>query len=180
MAMRAFISIDLDPRIIDAIKPFQAGIEATKAQMTPVKPAQMHISLKFLGEIGDEQAAKVSAMLDGLGGGPFDVPISGTGAFPSRNFVRVVWVGAQCDRLDALADRLLDELEKLGFAREEFTGHVTVARIKNVTDRKKLSEVLDEWATKEFGVQKATAIRLKKSTLTPQGPIYETVHEAKL
>ncbi|RLG42822.1 MAG: RNA 2',3'-cyclic phosphodiesterase, partial [Thermoproteota archaeon] len=103
----------------------------------------------------------------------------GVGAFPSMSRPRVIWVGVEEGREELV--RLMrwvdSRLRRLGFPREdrEPHPHLTIARVKWLRDRESLKRVLSSLLSTDFGEIEVREIRLKKSTLTPKGPIYETL-----
>ena len=107
--------------------------------------------------------------------------MKGTGAFPKPKFPRVVWIGTDDNgrnMLIQLSKKVEKMLEPLGFFSEKpFKPHITVFRIK-----KKIGDItkeLDNHKTIDFGIQEVTSIKLKKSELTPDGPIYSDLEEIK-
>jgi len=174
--MRAFIAIDLPAELKDKIASFQA--ELKKADVFKgkfVEKENLHLALKFIGEISDKDMAKISKSLEGLSKKHkgFVLSLKGIGAFPSKDYIRVIWIGV--DKGGSEAKALHDDINKALKSKEsrEFVGHLTLARVKAVLDKKKLTEFLDE--NKEFGSFAVKSIKLMKSELTKQGPKYETI-----
>ncbi len=184
MAFRAFISADL-PRL-DRLEPVMAELRASGAPLKLVKLEQVHLTLKFLG---DTEEALVPRLVEAMrrsaeGIAPFTVRVAGTGAFPNLRRMRVLWVGLEGGQpLVEIARRLEAETEPLGYPREgrDFSPHVTLARVRegggNLDAARRILEAHAADAYGEFPVDR---IRLKKSVLTPQGPIYSTVEEVLL
>ena len=170
--MRAFVAVEItNQSLLEGIKKFQLDINI-KAK--PVKLDIIHFTLLFLGEISEEVSTKVQEALHSIRFSPFDVKFTGVGAFPKAKFPRVVWIGTDSsggEKLTNLAKKVEDALLPLGFKSDKaFKPHITVFRVKN-----KIGDISDDLAkfnTREFGVQKITEIKFKKSTLKPEGPIY--------
>jgi 2'-5' RNA ligase len=156
--VRTFIAIDLAPEVTERMRGPQGTLAGCRARLSLVKPASIHITLKFLGEI-DERA------LAGVKGNPPSSP-------------RVIWCevrdGGGCRRLFELVE---DALAPLGIPREKraYTPHATLARVKRFDPS--LIPPLKSLGAGEFGSCPVRSIRLKKSTLTPEGPIYEDLLE---
>ena len=173
--MRCFIALEISGEIkgkLEKVKR-ELGIDGLKL----VEPENTHLTLKFLGEVEEEQVENVKKALDGLARNSFSMKVQGIGVFPKPEFVRVVWAGAESEELKQLAEDLNEALAKLGFKQESFTGHVTLARVKKKVD---LSSFITSHEKDEFGESKISRIILKNSTLTPKGPVYEDVYEVKL
>jgi len=169
--MRAFVAVEIaDENVLDSIKRLQGEI---KVDAKPVETKNMHFTLLFLGEISDDMAAKVSEQLRTIQFSPFELSFEGVGAFPKPRFPRVIWVGTGsdgADRLVQLAKSVVEKLGVLGFrADKPFKPHVTIFRVKNSTD---VTDQLSRHSAAKFGTLRVSELKLKKSVLTPQGPIY--------
>jgi 2'-5' RNA ligase len=171
--MRAFIGIEIAS---------DAEIEKVLAEMKrlglrTVAKENLHINIKFLGEVSEEQAGGIKNVLDSAAGfGGFEIELKDIGAFPDSSFIRVVWIGVKSDKVTALAKMLEDGLERLGFNKEtSYIPHITLARVAKRVEG--LNRLLGE---KDFGRQKIGEVHLIKSTLGPSGPIYEKIHSVKL
>jgi 2'-5' RNA ligase len=111
--------------------------------------------------------------------------MKGIGFFPSPSNIRVVWAGVEegNEEMVKLAKNIENTMRKFGFKREKsFAAHATIARVKKITthDKKKLVYALEPHMNKDFGWMDVTDFRLKKSVLTPKGPIYSDVEVLKL
>ena len=175
--VRAFLAIDLDddlkPKINKIIKEFKK----IDTRIKYVELLNLHLTLKFFGDI-DTEGLKIlektiADVLDDFK--PFDIKIKGCGAFPNTNRIKVIWVGIDDDRLlKDLHDRLDEEFTRLGFDKDKkFSTHLTIGRMKSGKNKNQVKETIEEFSDFEIGEMKVTQISFKKSTLTPQGPIYE-------
>ncbi len=171
--MRLFLAIDLPDKIKeDIVKLYPKLRKAVYGKF--VEKENLHITLFFFGEVTPKEKEKIVATLKEIEYPTFKVRIKDLGAFPNENNPRVVWLGVSSNYLYELV-RIIDErLETIGFKRDkEFKGHITLVRVKSLLNRAYwrglLSTFKEEWKieVKEF--------KLMKSTLTPNGPIYETV-----
>jgi 2'-5' RNA ligase len=114
---------------------------------------------------------------------PFEIRLKGTGAFPNMRKINVIWIGLERgqEELAGISRSLESHLRKLGFSQDKkgFSPHVTIARLRSGRNKDAVADLLLELKEKSYGSMMAPAIRLKKSVLTPQGPIYSTIFEVK-
>ena len=182
MSLRAFIAVDVEDEVVlTRIREFQALLAGTGASLKLVEPQNIHITLWFLGNITPRMAERIYERMRDLSFRPFTVELTGVGAFPSPGRPRVIWagIGRGEEELRSLYEQLKPALRKLGFRPDPkgFKPHVTVARVKRQSPE--LVKVLMENAGLSFGTFRAEEVRLKKSTLTPRGPIYTTLYAVK-
>ena len=179
--IRAFLAIDLDddlkPKINDIIKEFKK----IDTRIKYVDLANLHLTLKFFGDIDVEGIGlleeKISNVVSEFK--PFDIEIKSCGAFPNNNHIKVIWVGIDDDRLlKELHDKLDVEFSKLGFDKDKkFSSHLTIGRMKSAKNKDKVKSAIESFGDVDIGSMKVEKITLKKSTLTPSGPIYEDIRE---
>lgn len=175
--IRAFLAIDIDedlkPKIYRIIKQFKE----IDANIKYVELENLHLTLKFFGDIDTNGLGLLEKAIKNAVGGfePFTIKISACGAFPNKNHIKVIWVGIDDDTiLKDLHDRLDDEFSKIGIDKDKrFSTHLTIGRMKSAKNKNKVKSVIEECEEIEIGEMEVNAISLKKSTLTPQGPIYE-------
>lgn len=181
--MRAFIAIELPKNIKASLTGLQEELKTSGADIKWVEPENIHLTLKFLGEIDEIVFNKVIKILGdiGLDINPFQLSICSLGAFPKINFPRVIWVGVDKGDIEVkkIAKGLQEKIAKIGIPGEDraFSSHITIGRVRSIRNREKLISDLGKLAADfaekypaEFSVTKIT---LFKSTLTPKGPIYE-------
>ena len=183
--VRAFISIDIEePSVVQRLVWLRDLFVQTGAPMKPVEDHNLHITLRFLGEIPSSLVEDIHVnVLSRLRFKRFKIRLVGVGAFPSVTRPRVIWVGVTegSDVLQELCRSIEGGLRRLGFRpeREEFVPHVTLARIKGSRNIDKVVKLLNEYADYEVGEITVESVRLKQSILTPRGPIYRTLREVK-
>lgn len=187
--MRSFIAIELPEITRDSLSRIQEELKASAADVKWVKPENIHLTLKFLGEIDADQLSKINLILEAVAKEKksFSLRLSSLGAFPKVDYPRVIWVGIdQGERqTQELAKTLEEKIEKLGIPKEDraFSSHITIGRVKSSLGRDKLVSSLKGLQgyfkdnPQEFTVNKIT---LFKSTLVPAGPIYEAIKEVSL
>ena len=178
--MRAFVSVDCDP-LADEIRERQDPLRDV-AGLRLVDPANTHVTLKFLGDV---PTGRVSAVREALseavastGLAPFDLRLGGYGAFPSSDYISVVWLGVQSggSELTRLQEAVETRLVELGFDAEDhdFTPHVTIARMDHAAGKDHVQRLLGEPATGTTAMR-VEHVSLTESTLTKEGPVYSTV-----
>jgi len=187
--IRAFIAIELPEKIISHIKTVQDGIKSCKINAGWVNPKNIHLTLKFLGNIKREDTEKVTgAMTQAVkeflltqGNQHISLSAKGIGVFPNIKKARVIWIGLKGDTFQLIGlQKILDNnLEKSGFPKEErdFKAHLTLARIKDKIDPEKLAEAMKKFGEAESDTFEVDKIILFKSDLKPGGAVYTKLAE---
>jgi len=170
--MRTFVAIEVNNKdVLNSIHKIQAELNI-KAK--PVELHNMHFTVQFLGEVSEDMVRKISGALSSLEFSPFPISFASIGVFPKKpNFPRVIWVGTNdgVNELEKLAEVIRLKLSQLGFSPDKkFKPHVTIFRVKNKIED--VSDKLEKFSSYCFGKQTVSEIKLKKSELTPNGPIY--------
>ncbi len=179
--MRCFIAVDIAEDIRNRLGTLQRQLtETTKIRHSDVKwvhPEQMHLTLKFLGEVPDSEIVHVCQITEQTAARhrPFDLDIEGVGHFGGRS-ARVVWVGTGngCQELAALQSDLEQMLDTAGWARDArpFSAHLTLGRVKIPQAGFALAQAVQEHKDLSFGTTAIKEIIVYESHLSPQGPIY--------
>jgi len=169
--MRTFVAIEVsDQGVLNSISQVQAELNI-KAK--PVEIHNMHFTVQFLGEVSEEVVRKISNELSSLEFTPFSVSFVGVGVFPKSSSPRVIWIGTNegVGELEKLAEMIRMKLSQLGFQPDKkFKPHVTIFRVKKKIEN--VSNELQKFSMYSFGKQVISEVKLKKSELTPNGPIY--------
>ncbi|SDA46888.1 RNA 2',3'-cyclic phosphodiesterase [Methanobrevibacter millerae] len=182
--IRAFLAIDLDDDLKPKINKVMREFKKIDAHIKYVDLQNLHFTLKFFGDIDTEGidliASKVEKVINDFDS--FNIKIKGCGAFPNKNRIKVIWVGLDEDEiLKDLHDKLDNEFNEIGFDLDrKFSSHLTIGRMKSAKGKDKVKKTIEEYADVDIGTMKVNAITLKKSTLTPSGPIYEDLIEFRL
>jgi 2'-5' RNA ligase len=182
--MRLFVSIDLDG-LGEEVAAVQQPLRG-QGGLRPIDPEQAHVTLKFLGDVAEERVPAIvealEAAVDEAGVAPFEAAFGGYGVFPSPEYIRVVWLGVTSggEEMTALAEAVESRLTDIGFSPERhgFTPHVTLARMDHAGAKDRVQSLLAE--TPSADRLAVSEIRLTESTLTPDGPRYETVARVRL
>ncbi|RME25966.1 MAG: RNA 2',3'-cyclic phosphodiesterase [Deltaproteobacteria bacterium] len=186
--IRAFIAVHLPGKLLDRVAELRAALEPHqgRARIKWVRPGNMHITLKFLGEIATASVEPLGrALRKELGAvRPFDIELAGCGSFPPRGRPRVLWVGVRegAERLKELAERVEDACAGLGFARESrpFRAHLTLARVKDSRGIERLTRAMEQQAGFVAGRCRCDVVYLIKSELRPEGPRYTVLDTVAL
>lgn len=181
-SIRSFIAFDMNNgAVLRKITGAQNLLVKTGASLKLVKPENIHITMRFLGNITLPLVDRIFEEMKNVQFIPFDVKIQGVGVFPHLRYPRVAWVGITegADQMRSVSSQLEPRLRKLGFAPDHkgFSPHLTIARVKSGRNKAELVECISENANSEFGVIKAECLRLKRSNLTSKGPVYSTLKE---
>jgi len=185
-AIRAFIAIEIPEAVRPDLERVQAGLKGPFIRASWVSPKNIHLTLKFLGDIPPDSAAALNERMAEAGRGisPLSLFASGVGAFPGPRRPRVLWVGlgGDLDRLERLHRGLEAEMGRAGFPPEgrPFRAHLTVARVKAVEDPAALEEALRRLSGFRSPPFSAVEMVLFRSELTPSGPIYTRLYRAGL
>jgi 2'-5' RNA ligase len=179
--IRSFLAVELTPelraKIADLLGRLQKGAQFTGAHPVWVKPENVHLTLKFLGQTDDAQRLAVTAAMRAAARrhGPHVVRIKGLGVFPSERAPRVLWVAVKrCDPLLALQRDVEAAVEPLGWPPEgrAFSPHLTLARIKSQRRSQALMSVVESHSRWEIGDWPIREVVLFQSMLHPSGSIY--------
>jgi 2'-5' RNA ligase len=171
--MRTFIAVEISEEARGNITKIQKELPSDKIKI--VNPELIHITLKFLGETDEKKIPEMKKALASIKFSPIMLKCKGAGVFPNPNFIKVVWVGVTGNMLkdlEELSKTIEIKMMDLGFEKNDypFSPHITIGRPRSKVE---ISEFLEKYKDVDFGSFTVTKIKLKKSTLTPKGPIYE-------
>jgi len=187
--IRTFIAIELPETVISHIRTVQDGIKSCKINAGWVSPSNIHLTLKFLGNISRGDTEKIACAMNEAVKEFFltqenqhiSLSAKGIGVFPNIKKARVIWIGLRGDtfQLIGFQKSLDNHLEKSGFPKEErpFKAHLTLARIKDKIDPEKLAEAMKRFGEAESDTFVADKIILFKSDLKPGGAVYTKLAE---
>jgi 2'-5' RNA ligase len=172
--MRVFIALDLPREGINEIERIQELIKKKNLFMGKFTEGEnLHLTLKFLGEISDEKIIEVRKRLKDVKFDSFDAELGEVGIF-ARKFIRIIWIKLNdAGRLQKEIDKKLDGLFEPEF---RFMSHITLARVKKVGDKKGLIDYIKNIKVKKIKFR-VKDFFLKKSELKPEGPVYEDLEE---
>jgi 2'-5' RNA ligase len=174
--LRAFTALEVSGQVLDSLVSFQDEIRATGADVKLVEKENLHFTVKFLGEITEAQAAESKSKLQGLALKGAEVEVRGAGAFPTPSRPRVVWAGVRPEHeglVIPIANAVISSLEGIGERDDRpFRAHITLGRVRSGRNAGQLAELLTRNHDRVFGTVRLSALKLKSSVLTPNGPVY--------
>ena len=188
--IRSFIAIELPDELKSALARLQAQMKSTT--QAPVKwadPYAIHLTLKFLGNIGIDKIDEITRAIESAARGipPFHLEVKRLGVFPNPRRVQIAWVGisGEVDHLSQLQQHIESNLARLGFAPESraFTPHLTLARLRDrasLDERQSFGQLIAGTSfEKVFGFN-VDSIDLMRSQLTREGAVYSRIGSVKL
>lgn len=181
-SIRSFMAFDIENDTVrNRLAKAQAMLFQTGADVKLVETENIHVTMRFLGDINVGMVEKIFGEMKKIQFAPFDAHIKCLGVFPDLRYPRVVWAGITegADQLRSVFNQLEPQLRGLGFAPDSkgFSPHLTIARVRSGRNKAQLAEFVTKNADYEFGIIKAECLRLKKSALSPKGPTYSTLKE---
>jgi RNA 2',3'-cyclic 3'-phosphodiesterase len=184
---RLFVAVDLpaDVRVRVAAYARELRLQMHGAPVSWTKPENLHLTVKFLGDVDQRMFDNVIRALAtaGTSVSPFHLSITGTGVFPATRKPKVLWLGVSdpAGRLGATATALDDALSRLGSAKEDrvFSPHLTLGRIRDAANGREVAQkhLMRDFDPAEFYV---TEIVLYESQLSRAGSVYTPISKAKL
>jgi len=169
--MRLFIAFDISEEAKQILKDIQKNLNI---KATFVK--EFHLTLKFLGEVEESKVDSIIQELSKIKFDSFIASLSDIGVFPDRKYVKVVWIGLEShDKICALQKAVDGATNKFGISMDkDFIPHLTLARVKFLENKQEFLVAVDNIKVpkSEF---KVDSFKLMKSTLTPQGPVYDVL-----
>ncbi len=184
MKIRCFIAVKVPDIICRNIYNLQQQLMESSVNVRWVHPQNFHLTLRFLGNIDDEQKQEIIEALKILENfKPFALNFAGVGGFPHEGKLRVIWVGVGRghNELISIHRAIEDALKIINFPEDKkpFHPHLTIGRVKDPKNTRPLRLAMENqrhFSTPDFSISSAT---LFKSQLTPSGPVYTTLDEFK-
>jgi 2'-5' RNA ligase len=184
--IRAFVAVNLDEPLRAALAQAQARLRQVPADVSWTLPGNIHLTLKFLGEIGERGVERVGHTLEKAAAShaPFTARVGGFGVFPPKGPPRVVWAGMTegAGALVSLQASVERALAALGFPREgrPFRPHVTLGRVRSPRNAAALVEAVAALGGGDLGTVAVTHVDLMRSQLHPKGSIYTVLRSIPL
>jgi len=185
--VRLFIAVEVeDAKVLREILRFRDQILtcAKGGGIKAVEDENIHLTIRFIGEVPEDLLPSIENCLKLCSSvSEFKMVIKGAGVFPDLSKPRVVWVGIEegvneLRQLRRIIDGCLRNI--VSPERQEFVPHITVARIKGNVDKVCLMSLINENKDTVFGEYIVTSVKLKRSILRPQGPLYIDLKSIKL
>jgi 2'-5' RNA ligase len=184
MAIRTFLALDLDASLRDRLAAAARALPEAGSKIRWVAPENLHVTLKFLGDVPETDVADVCNAIGELAGRvePFDFDVSHLCCIPPGGKVRMVWADVRepTGRMASVFEQAETALSRLGFPRERrgFRPHITLGRVKFTRNAAGLRAAAAQYADTLFGSQHAGEIVVYRSELTPRGSIYTPLARA--
>ncbi len=184
--IRTFIAFKLPEKIVFSISNVQERLKSYRLKIRWVKPENIHLTLKFLGDIKTSDTETIGEAIyeSAKQYAPISLTAKGIGAFPGIQRPRVVWVGisGQLNTLFGLQKTLDEKLEAMGFPKEKrpFKGHLTLGRVKGRIEPKRFHTALRDLGGYESESFVADTVFLYKSELKTTGAVYTNLFGVSL
>jgi 2'-5' RNA ligase len=185
--LRTFVAVEIGPEVRKAATELIKKFRALRADVKWVEPHNLHITLKFLGEVPEPQTEEICQVVTAVAAetAPFEFELRGAGVFPHLGRPRTIWlgVGEGHEALVALHRQIDKALAKLGFAAESRPPepHLTIGRVRSggpaITE---LGTLLLSHANFSVGKTTARDVVVFSSLLEQVGPTYEALGRAEL
>jgi len=178
--IRSFIAIDLPIQLLEQIIQLQKElIPATRDFVRWTRPENIHLTLKFLGDVDKEKLLQAKRLLDEIkfDHTPFILCMEGYGVFPNKKQPRIIWVGfEESQSILVLVSQINTKLQTLGIEPEirPYKPHLTIGRVRQISNAYQ-NKVLDESLSSAKRIVNSfsvTEFKIYKSMLTPDGPKY--------
>lgn len=184
--VRAFIAIEMPHTVMEVLERSRRVLQHAGISLRWVRPENVHLTLRFLGDISTDAINEVRNALEKTGSccSPFSLQVKGGGVFPGPARPRVVWLGIEGDvgGLKNVYKNLTGFLVMHGFPAEKrpFRGHLTIGRVKGRLETGRLLSALELLMPEESPPFTADRLCLFKSDLTPQGAVYSALARVRL
>jgi len=182
--MRCFIAIELPENIRSALSYIEGKLKKTNADIRWVKPENIHLTLKFLGNVGDATVKKIIELMEKSCRryNPFYLEIKGVGMFPDKRYPRVLWVGVIDNNiLKTLQKDIDDSMATIGFEKDKrFNAHLTLGRFRSSKGKDAILDAIRELEGDICGTIEVKSISLMESILHPEGARYTKITEVPL
>ncbi|MFB6089126.1 MAG: RNA 2',3'-cyclic phosphodiesterase [Candidatus Aenigmatarchaeota archaeon] len=179
--MRSFLGIGISENLKGKCTKIQEEIKKTGANVKLVERNNLHWTVKFLGEISNEETDILKEIMKKTVKNikPIKVTANGLGTFPNLNYMKTIWVGVSQneDKFIEILEKVNKKLEKNGFKKDkhEIKPHITLARVKTGKNKEELKKILHKMKHVNVGEMKINKIHLYESVLKPSGPTYNKI-----
>lgn len=187
--VRTFVAVEICDSARRAAAKLIAALAAAGADVKWVEPHNLHLTLKFLGDVALKETSRVCEAVKQAAAElePFEFTLAGAGAFPNPQRPRTVWVGGNCEEENPEAMTLLHaqietRLAKLGFRKDgrRFQPHLTVGRVRGGGAMAELARLIKENAATPMGITTVREVVVFSSQLGREGPTYQAIGRASL
>jgi 2'-5' RNA ligase len=186
MPIRTFLALDIVEDTRRRLVKAAGEMDAPGSKINWVAPANLHVTLNFLGQVPDERAHAVCEIAQAVAGQyePFEFRVAGIKVVPPHGPLRMIWadVAEPTGQLIKLQADLSDAFAGLGLREEAraYKPHITLARVKFIKDPHHLRDIASQYAQQDFGAQHAEEVTIYTSHRGPEGSIYTPIAHAEL
>lgn len=176
---RVFTAIDIEGGKV--LKELENVRDTIDLGFTKIPGEKMHLTLQFFEDINQQQIRKVEKSLRNIEIDPFKAEIKGVGAFPSEDYIRVVWAGMKSHEVfDLQKQAKVHDVPSEN--HDEFKPHVTFLRVDDVSGKRKekLKKSIQEFKEYSFGTVEVNSVKVFESELKPSGSEYTVLSEHEL
>jgi 2'-5' RNA ligase len=184
--LRAFVAVEIPPGLLESLAAVQGELRRRGVQARWTRPENLHLTLRFLGDVPAERVANLATALRSAvaGHSGFRLTSAGIGVFPGLRRPRVLWAGLRGATADLarLQQEIEERLEAIGFPREarDFHGHLTLGRFDERVSAGLVADAIAAYASASFGSFDVREVVLFQSDLQPRGPVYAALARAPL
>ena len=180
--VRAFVAVEVpECEAKNGILGFMRTISESGADLKLVEPQNIHITLRFLGEVTVSKLESIKAELSKISFNTFNVPLLGVGVFPDYRHINIIWVAIDEGNVGIvdLYGKTTNALRRAGMPPDVrgLNPHITIARVRSGKNKEGLSKTISGSMGLEFGTFHVDSFHLKRSTLASTGPIYQSLLE---
>jgi len=178
--MRVFIAIDLPENIKSKIfHKIENLQEKNLLKGKFVEKENLHLTLKFFGEVTSEQAEKIKQKLNEIKFEKFNCTVGKTGVFDNSQYVKIIWLELISDKFEDLQKEIINVFPEFPADSKKFNSHITLVRVKSVFNKENLFKELKKINLKKeiFEIKEFV---LMKSELTRQGAKYKIIERYNL
>jgi 2'-5' RNA ligase len=176
---RLFIAIDFNDEVIKEVARIQEVLGSWKFHGKMTELENLHLTLKFIGEISDEKVLDIRTALKNVKEKSFDCKLDHAGVFNVRGKPKIAWIKINGKGIFDLQKKIDESLVTFFKKEERFMSHLTVARVKYVNDKSEFRKYVSNIGVKNISF-KIKSFKLFKSDLKPSGPVYSLIEEYNL
>jgi len=178
--IRAFVALRMSAEVEGAIATFVATVREVRSGIRWVRPANLHLTLRFLGDAVDRNLLlPLDKTLDEIAAqtSPFMLVTHGIGAFPNLESPRTIWIGLVSEQLMRLAQQVEAAAVQTGFAPEgrAYSPHLTIGRVRDLRGWQRIRRALGQASEHDFGSSQIAEMILYRSTLGGEASQYQAL-----
>lgn len=176
---RVFTAIDVEnPELLQSLADIRDRLDLG---FKPVERQKMHLTLQFFSEADEEDIEQIKQAIDRTSLERFKAEVKGIGAFPSEDYIRVLWAGVDEENLNKLYEQVSKHTAKAD-NKYDFHPHITLMRVKNLDseEKRKLKRMIKEHNDHKLGEISVNEVKLFRSDLSPEGSLYTEIYNKKL